>query len=335
MPGEAGWQVRPLSVPDPEQLPTVEDLVAYEAVRLFLDRARGARPGFELRDDDAVPIATICRRLDGVPLALELAAARVVALAPAEIARRLDHRFALLSGGARGAPARHQSLRALVEWSHDLLDLEERVLLRRLSVFRGGCDLLAVEQVADGADLAASRVASVLASLVSKSMVTVEHGPGSRFRLLETVQSCAAERLDAAGESDAVGAAHLRWCRGLPPESLVARAGECAGGPGMGGGGRRGRLWSGAGRADDALLAAAWASERGAALARAPARARNARRGLGTGAGGRGAAGAGAGRPGRRCRVAGRCAAARPRRRVARGGGRPADRRGDGGGDGG
>ncbi len=220
VPGEAGWQVRPLSVPDPEQLPDVEDLVAYEAVRLFLDRARGARPGFELRDDDAVPIATICRRLDGVPLALELAAARVVALAPAEIARRLDHRFALLSGGARGAPARHQSLRALVEWSHDLLDLEERVLLRRLSVFRGGCDLLAVEQVADGADLAASRVASVLASLVSKSMVTVEHGPGSRFRLLETVQSYAAERLDAAGESDAVGAAHLRWCRGLPPESL-------------------------------------------------------------------------------------------------------------------
>ena len=145
----------------------------------------------------------------------------MVALAPAEIARRLDHRFALLSGGARGAPARHQSLRALVEWSHDLLDLEERVLLRRLSVFRGGCDLLAVEQVADGADLAASRVASVLASLVSKSMVTVEHGPGSRFRLLETVQSYAAERLDAAGESDAVGAAHLRWCRGLPPESLV------------------------------------------------------------------------------------------------------------------
>src|SRR5439155_8691600 len=135
--GEAAWPVPPLSMPPPRQESGADELTAYEAVRLFVERATSTQPSFAL-NGAAPAVAEICRRLDGMPLAIELAAARVGVLAPAEIAARLDDRFRLLSAGSRTAAPRHQSLQAALEWSYDLLCDPERVLLARLSVFAGG-----------------------------------------------------------------------------------------------------------------------------------------------------------------------------------------------------
>ncbi|WP_327257457.1 AfsR/SARP family transcriptional regulator [Streptomyces sp. NBC_01244] len=194
----------PLGVPG-ETLRPVDPLPDPVALRLLDDRGAAARAGFSVDDDPAAAVE-ICRRLDGMPLAIELAAARLRLLTPRQIADRLDDRFRLLTGGSRTHLPRQQTLRAVVDWSWDLLDEPERAVLRRLSVFAGGCDLDAAEAVcADGGYLDGSDVADLLGSLVDKSLVVAApDGPaGMRYRLLETVAEYAADRLAEAGEDRA------------------------------------------------------------------------------------------------------------------------------------
>ncbi|MFE2144549.1 ATP-binding protein, partial [Streptomyces sp. NPDC059456] len=203
----------PLGVPG-EFLRPVEPLPDPVALRLLGERGAAARPGFRT-DDDPGAAAEICRRLDGLPLAIELAAARLRLLTPRQIADRLDDRFRLLTGGARTVLPRQQTLRAVVDWSWDLLDAPERAVLRRLSVFAGGCDLPAAEAVCDDPD-----TLDVLGSLVDKSLVVVAapgpEGTGMRYRLLETVAEYAAERLaEADGDRAAAERRHLTYYREL------------------------------------------------------------------------------------------------------------------------
>ncbi len=213
--GEVTWRVPSLSVPDPEQLPArgadlAPSLNQYEAVRLFIDRALAARPDFAITNQNAPAVASICHQLDGIPLAIELAAARIRMLTPEQIAARLDQRFKLLVGGNRAAPSRHQTLRALVDWSHDLLEDAERVLLRRLAVFVGGWTLEAAEAVC-GED-----VFDPLLRLVDKSLVNAEAAGGEeRYRFLETIREYAQERLREAGEYDQYRQRHGDWCLAL------------------------------------------------------------------------------------------------------------------------
>ncbi|WP_460064876.1 AfsR/SARP family transcriptional regulator [Streptomyces sp. YKOK-I1] len=201
----------PLGVPG-ELLRPVEPLPEPVALRLFADRGAAARPGFRIADDPEA-CAEICRRLDGLPLAIELAAARLRMLTPRRIADRLDDRFRLLTSGSRTVLPRQQTLRAVVDWSWDLLDEEEREVLARLSVFARGCDLAAVEAVCGPAH----DVLSSLASLVDKSLVVAAPAPDGemRYRLLETVAEYAAERLDERGRRADAERAHLTYYREL------------------------------------------------------------------------------------------------------------------------
>src|SRR4051794_547383 len=214
--GEVVFRVPSLDIPDPERPQPPERLADYEAVSLFVERATAALPGYVLDEENADDVARICLRLDGLPLALELAAARLGALSTAAIAARLDDRFRLLRSGSHAAPTRQQTLTATLQWSHDLLEPDERVLLRRVAIFSGGFALEAVEEVcaADGID--APEIADVLARLVEKSLVAVEDlGRRRRYRLLETVRIYARERLDDAGETAALADRHARWALAL------------------------------------------------------------------------------------------------------------------------
>ncbi|MGI5140500.1 MULTISPECIES: BTAD domain-containing putative transcriptional regulator [unclassified Streptomyces] len=197
----------PLGVPG-ELLRPVEPLPQPYALKLLADRGAAARPGFRVEDDPGAA-AEICRRLDGLPLAIELAAARLRMLSPRQIADRLDDRFRLLTSGSRTVLPRQQTLRAVVDWSWDLLDADERAVLRRLSVFSGGCDLHAAEAVCGPAALEA------VGSLVDKSLVVAApSGDGEmRYRLLETVAEYASERLDESGERPRAERAHLTYYR--------------------------------------------------------------------------------------------------------------------------
>jgi predicted ATPase/DNA-binding CsgD family transcriptional regulator len=208
--GEAAWPVPPLSVPPTRKEGWGADgLTAYEAVRLFVERAKATEPSFEVSSAVTPAIAEICRRLDGMPLAIELAAARVGVLAPAEIAARLDDRFRLLSASNRTAAPRHQSLQAALEWSYDLLCEPERVLLARLSVFAGGFRLQAAEEVCTADDLQTEDVFHLLAGLVAKSLVVADtSGEQARYRLLETIRHYGAGKLAAAGEAQALADRH-------------------------------------------------------------------------------------------------------------------------------
>ncbi len=208
--GENLWPVAPLAVP-PEGCAARGGVEQVASVELFCDRAVAADPAFRLDDDTGVPVAHICRRLDGLPLAIELAAARVTALHPADLARRLDARFGVLTGGPRDDTGRHRTLRATIDWSYQLLDPEEAALFARLSVFRGGFDLAAAEAVC-GPAAGSTDTAGVLATLVDKSMVVADRsGPGSRFRMLETLRDHAAERLEDRGETRDVKQAHAEY----------------------------------------------------------------------------------------------------------------------------
>jgi len=211
--GEAPFRVPSLATPDPRRLPPIETLADYEAVRLFVERATTVLPGFRLTSDNAPAVAQVCARLDGIPLALELAAARVNVLRVEQIAARLDDRFRLLTGGSRTAVPRQQTLRALIDWSYDLLAEPERVLLRRLSVFAGGWTLEAAEAVCAGDGLDHDEVLDVLAQLVNKSLVVAdrEQGQETRYRLLETIRQYALERLAASGEADAIRRRHAEY----------------------------------------------------------------------------------------------------------------------------
>jgi predicted ATPase/DNA-binding NarL/FixJ family response regulator len=220
--GERTWRVPSLAVP-PESGSddrSAERLGRYEAVRLFAERARSVQPGFMVTDENVRVVAEICRRLDGIPLAIELAAARVRVFSVQQIAERLDDRFRLLSGGQRTALPRHRTLRALVDWSHDLLSEPERVVLRRLSVFAGGWRFEAAEAVAAGDGIRSYAVLDLLAQLVDKSLVNAEEERGAaRYRMLETIRQYAEERLREAGETERVRHRHLAHFLALAEEA--------------------------------------------------------------------------------------------------------------------
>ncbi len=249
--GEALWTVGPLTLPpDPaatnnmaeragvraaEETETATGLDAFASVRLLTQRARAVRPGFGVTAGNAPAVARICRALDGMPLAIELAAARMRTMAPEQVSARLDDRFQLLTGGSRTAMPRHQTLRAVVDWSWDLLDDAERALWRRFSFFTGGATLEAAEQVCagpasndgashDGASndggLRPEQVLDLLTALADKSLLTVRHGPdGARYRMLEIIRAYGQERLAEAGERDELRAAHARYFTGLAEAS--------------------------------------------------------------------------------------------------------------------
>jgi predicted ATPase len=191
----------------------VAELGANPAVQLFVERAAALQPRFALTERSAPAVAQICRRLDGIPLALELAAARILALTPEQIAARLDQRFRLLTGGSRAALPRQQTLRATMDWSYDLLTEPERVLLNRLAVFAGGWNLEAAEAICAAEPIHRGDVLDLLAQLVSKSLVVADEvGDGARrYRLLETVRQYGRERLLAAGETDAMHQCHAAY----------------------------------------------------------------------------------------------------------------------------
>jgi predicted ATPase/class 3 adenylate cyclase len=210
--GEAAWQVSSLSLPDPKKILELEQLAQYEAVHLFLDRASLANPHFRMTEDNAPAIVQICYHLDGIPLAIELAAARVRGLSVEQIASRLDDRFHLLTSGARTVLPRHQTLHALIDWSHDLLSESERALLRRLSVFAGGWTLEAAESVCAGDSIESDQVLDVLLHLVDKSLVVAEtQGTEPRYQMLETIRQYAHEKLWAAGEGERLRQRHLAY----------------------------------------------------------------------------------------------------------------------------
>ncbi|MFL6143996.1 MAG: BTAD domain-containing putative transcriptional regulator [Labedaea sp.] len=208
--GEVVFPVGPLELPVPGA--PARDVGATEAVRLFVDRAVAARPGFALDAGNVAAVAEICHRLDGLPLALELAAARLRSMTVEQVAARLDDRFRLLTAGSRTSMPRHRTLRAVVEWSWDLLEKPERILARRLSVFAASASVESATSVCAGEDLPGAEVLYVLASLVEKSLVEAFQGAdGPRYRMLETVKAYAAERLAEAGERDQVHAAFDRY----------------------------------------------------------------------------------------------------------------------------
>lgn len=213
---ETAWLVPPLSLPDADGGRAEQS----EAVQLFVDRAHAVHPGFELTDDHRAAVAQICRRLDGLPLALELAAARLRVLTPEQIASRLDDRFRLLKTGNRAALARHQTLRAAIDWSYELLDAQAKLLLARLSVFGGGFTLEAAESVCAGGEIAPDDVLDVVSELVEKSLVEMrESGDTARYRLLETVRQYASERLGEIGETDARRRRHAEYFFSLVAEA--------------------------------------------------------------------------------------------------------------------
>ena len=210
--GEVAWRVPPLSLPQQDADVKAAEVERFEAVRLFCQRAAEAAPGFALTDQIAATVAEICRGLDGMPLALELAAARAAVLSPAQIAERLSDALALLRGGSRVGLTRQQTLRATLSWSHDLLSEPERKLYRRLGVFAGSFGIEGVEGICASCEAGDGDALNLLGQLADKSLVQVEGGPGAnRYRLLETVRQDARERLEHAGEHARLEASHREW----------------------------------------------------------------------------------------------------------------------------
>lgn len=205
LPGEMTWRIPSLSAPDLRDTVVPEKLVSYESVRLFVERAVSVKPDFAVTQQNAPWVAKICARLDGIPLAIELAAARVRVLSVEEIAARLDDRFRLLVGGSRTALPRQQTLRALINWSYELLSEAERIILRRLSVFVDGWTLQAAEQVCSGGSIEEWEVLDLLTRLIDKSLVVAETEDGSeRYNFLETIRQFAVEKLRESGEADEI-----------------------------------------------------------------------------------------------------------------------------------
>ena len=211
--GEHDYAVSPLSVPDPKHLPDLQALSQYEAVRLFIDRAGAAKRGFEITSENAPAVAEICVRLDGLPLAIELAAARVKMLSPKAILTRLANRLKLLTGGAKDLPERQRTLRGAIEWSHDLLEEGERTLFARLAVFSGGRTLEAIEAICDAEGDLPVDVFDGVSSLLDKSLLLREEGPEeeSRFVMLETIHEYAREKLRESGEAAEVSGLHAAY----------------------------------------------------------------------------------------------------------------------------
>lgn len=223
--GETTYRVPSLSLPDPRQyqshsIQALDALMQYEAVRLFADRATTALPNFSVTANNAAAVAQVCQRLDGMPLAIELAAARVKGLAVDQIAARLDERFRLLTGGSRVALPRQQTLRATIDWSYALLSAQERVLLQRLSVFAGGWTLEAAEQVCAGEGIDEFEVTDLLLRLVDRSLVVVKGQESeARYRLLETIRQYAREKLLDSEQGKRVRDQHLTFFLKLAQET--------------------------------------------------------------------------------------------------------------------
>jgi non-specific serine/threonine protein kinase len=227
---ESEFPVPPLALPEAADQASADGLGGSAAVRLFVARAQSVRPDFALTEQYAQAVATICRRLDGLPLAIELAAARVKVLPPAALLARLEHRLPVLTGGGRDLPTRQQTMRDAIAWSYDLLTPEEQALLRRMAVFAGGFTLDAAEAVIPGPyDLGIDLFEGV-ASLVEKSLLRQEAGvdKAPRFSMLETIREFGWERLAASGEDAAVRERHAAWCLALAemaePDFLAGRA---------------------------------------------------------------------------------------------------------------
>ncbi|MFD6061278.1 protein kinase domain-containing protein [Rhodococcus wratislaviensis] len=209
--GESVLPVPPLTVPDPQSQPTLQGLPQFDAVTLFAQRAAAAVPGFELTEDNRVTVAEICHHLDGLPLPIELAAARLRAMSPEQILERLTDRYALLTRGPRGAPARQQTLRLSIDWSHDLCTAQEQRLWARLSVFAGTFELDAAQDIC-AADLAPDELLDTVASLVDKSVLIREQtGAVVRYRMLETLRAYGREKVEQAGEHLELRRRHRDW----------------------------------------------------------------------------------------------------------------------------
>ncbi len=222
--GEQQWEVPPLTTPEPAAEISADDLDGYEATLLFLQQARAVKPSFRPTDDDARFIADVCNRLDGIPLAIELAASRLRMMTPAALSSRIDDRLAILTGGSRNLPDRQQTLRAAIDWSYQLLELDERTMLADLSVFRGGRSLEAIEAVC-GPDLDGSALDAV-ASLVDKSLVREESSPGgeSRFVMMESIHDFATERLDESGRTTELRQRHAEYFTTLATQGITLGA---------------------------------------------------------------------------------------------------------------
>ncbi|HEV8401738.1 MAG TPA: adenylate/guanylate cyclase domain-containing protein, partial [Candidatus Limnocylindrales bacterium] len=222
--GERPYAVPPLHLPDLSGAAAPDQLRESGAVALFVDRARMARPGFEPTDDELRAIGAIVTRLDGLPLAIELAAARIKVLSPGALLTRLEHRLAVLSSGTAGLPDRQRTLRGAIEWSHDSLPEPERILFRRLSVFAGGCRIEAVEAVCDAAGEIGGDALDLVSALIDDSLLTRDDTADGepRFRLLETIREYAAEQLVAAGEALEMAGRHAAYMADLA-EALEPR----------------------------------------------------------------------------------------------------------------
>ncbi|HMD31522.1 MAG TPA: protein kinase [Candidatus Acidoferrales bacterium] len=230
--GEHEFPVPALAVPDMRAMPPVEAVSQYAAVALFVQRAVAARPDFALSEQNASAVVEICVRLDGLPLAIELAAARVKVLSPSSLLTRLASRLQLLTGGARDLPERQQTLRAAIDWSYDLLSAAEQKLFRRLSVFVGGCSLESAEAVCDTKGDLELDLLDGMASMVDKSLlrqVEQANGGESRFAMLETIREYAREKLEASSEEAATRRAHAAYCLVLAEEQAADEGGPGAG----------------------------------------------------------------------------------------------------------
>ncbi len=222
VPGEYVLRVSSLPTPDPRAVPSLDAVMTYDAIRLFVERATTVDREFTLNGNNAPAVISICHRLDGIPLAIELAASRLRMLSAEQLAARLDDCFGVLTDGSRTALPRHQTLRGLMDWSYDLLTPEEQTLLRRLAVFVGGWALEAAEAITAGDDIAAADVFGLLAHLVDKSLVVAEtHAGPARYRMLEPIRQYALAKFDASGEEIAVRRRHAEHYL-----ALVAAAGD-------------------------------------------------------------------------------------------------------------
>ena len=219
--GEYEFPVPPLSLPDPDSLPPLEHLTEYEAIRLFVERARAVRPDFSLTEENGPAVVEICKRLDGLPLAIELAAARIKLLPPRVLLDRLGNRLKLLTGGARNLPERQRTLRNAIEWSYELLDEGEKLLFGRLGVFSGGATLEAIEAVCDAEGDLPTDAFDGVSSLLDKSLLRQEEGAAGepRFAMLETIHEFANVKLEESGEVEAVRRAHAEYFLALAEEA--------------------------------------------------------------------------------------------------------------------
>ncbi len=253
VPGELRYPVPPLALP-PRSLPAAE-MAQFDAIQLFVERARAVVPDFALTPDNAAVVAGICHWLDGLPLAIELASARVNVLTVEQIAARLDDRFGLLGAATHVTRSRHRTLRAAINWSYDLLPTPEQVMLRRLSVFAGGCSLATAEPVCAGDGVEREHVLDVLSSLVDKSLVvahTLQRGE-ARYSMLETIRQYAHEQLRASGAWSATHDRHLQCFLQLAEDTVPKLRG------------RYQQLWLNwlEGEYDNIRAALAWSLERG------------------------------------------------------------------------